>query len=76
MQDGVGNTVTNANNLITLALGSNPGSATLAGTVSQTAFSGCATFSNLSLNKSGTGYTITASTSGLTGATSTPFSVP
>ena len=76
VQDGVGNTVTNANNLITLALGANPGSATLAGTLSQTAFSGCATFSNLSLNKSGAGYTITASTSGLTGATSTPFTVP
>src|SRR5438093_105601 len=58
-----------------MALGANPGSGTLAGTATVAAASGVATFANLSINKAGTGYTLTASASGPTGATSNPFTV-
>jgi len=36
---------------------------------------GVATFSNLSINKAGTGYTLSATSSGLTGATSNAFNI-
>jgi hypothetical protein len=39
------------------------------------AVNGVATFSDLSLDKTGTGYTLTASASGLAGDTSTPFAI-
>ena len=51
VQDGVGNTVTNATNNITIAIGTNPGSATLGGTVTAAAVSGCTTFANLTLRQ-------------------------
>ncbi|HTT67876.1 MAG TPA: hypothetical protein VMF70_07605, partial [Gemmatimonadales bacterium] len=75
VQDSMGNTVTTATNNVTVAIGSNPAGGTLTGTASVAATSGVATFSNLSINKAGTGYTLTASASGLTGATSAPFAV-
>ena len=60
---------------MTLALGNNSGSGTLSGTLTEpTNASGVATFSDLSINKPGFGYTLTASSTGLTGATSNPFS--
>ena len=43
-----------------LASRTNPGSGTLSGTLSATASSGIATFSGLSINKAGTGYTLGA----------------
>jgi hypothetical protein len=46
---------------VTLAFGANPGGATLGGTVTVAAVAGVATFSTISLNKSGTGYTLVAS---------------
>ena len=73
--DGAGNTVTTANNTVTVAIGTNPGGSTLGGTVSVAAVSGVATFANLSLNRSGAGYTLTAAATGLTGATSAGFTV-
>jgi uncharacterized repeat protein (TIGR03806 family) len=75
VQDGSGNTVPSSTATVTLAIGTNPGSATLGGTTSVAAVSGVATFSNLSLNNAGSGYTLTASSTGLTGATSTTFNV-
>src|SRR5690606_36359936 len=60
---------------ITLAIGNNPGSSILSGTTTQSATSGVATFSGLSLNKVGTGYTLTAASTGLTGATSNGFDI-
>ncbi|HZE73927.1 MAG TPA: cadherin-like domain-containing protein [Gemmatimonadales bacterium] len=75
VQDASGNPVTSAIDRITVALGSNPGGATLAGTTSVTAVGGTATFSDLSLNKGGTGYTLTALGSGLISATSAAFNV-
>ncbi len=73
--DGAGNLVPTATNAITIGLGNNPGGSTLSGTVTAAAVAGAATFSTLSLNLTGAGYTLTASATGLTGATSTGFAV-
>src|SRR5438445_424127 len=75
VQDAQGNTVTTATISITLAIGTNPASGTLAGTKTVAAVNGVATFSTLSLNVVGTGYTLTAAATGLTGATSTAFNI-
>lgn len=76
LQDPSGNTVAYAGQSVTVALGANPGSGTLSGTLTaSTNASGVATFSNLSINKVGTGYTLTATSTGLTGATSNPFNI-
>src|SRR5204862_6348845 len=73
--DDAGNVVTGFTGSITVGLGANPGGGTLAGTTSVNAVSGVATFSTLSINNPGTGYTLVASASGLTGATSTSFNI-
>ena len=49
--------------------------ATLAGTLTETAANGVATFSGLTLNKPGSGYTFTATNDGLTAGTSASFDV-
>jgi hypothetical protein len=60
---------------VTLALGNNPGSGTLSCTLTQIASSGVATFNNLSIDKVGTGYTLTATSGVLTGTTSSAFNI-
>jgi predicted outer membrane repeat protein len=60
---------------VTLALGTNPSGATLSGTLTIAAVNGTATFANLSLDKAGNGYTLTASAAGLGDATSSAFDV-
>src|SRR4029077_15204525 len=75
VQDALGNTVMTSTSSITVAIGTNPASGTLSGTMTVAAISGVATFSTLSLNKAGTGYTLTGSATGLTGATSTAFNI-
>ena len=74
-QDAFGNTVPSFVGNIAMAFGTNPGTGTLAGTTPIAAVAGIATFSNLSVDKAGTGYTIAASSSGLTGATSAAFNI-
>ena len=74
VQDSSGNTVTSANSLVTLAIGTNPGSGTLSGVIAVTASSGVATFTGLSLNQVGS-YTLIASTPTLVGATSSAFNL-
>jgi hypothetical protein len=69
------NTVMSARTRITLALGNNPGGGTLSGTVTVAAVNGVAAFSDLSLDTSGTGYTLVAEATGLGRATSDPFRV-
>src|SRR5207247_9989689 len=54
VQDAQGNTVTTATTSITVAIGTNPASGTLAGTKTVAAVNGVATFSTLSLNAAGT----------------------
>ena len=62
---------------VTLAIGNNPGSSTLSVTTNPvtTDASGNASFSNLSLNKAGTGYTLTASDATPLTATSNSFNI-
>jgi len=60
---------------ITLSLASNPGTATLSGTTTLNASSGRAGFSGLYLDKSGSGYTLSASATGLNSATGNTFNV-
>jgi hypothetical protein len=67
--------VTTSTASITLAIGTNPGAGTLAGTVTKAATSGVASFTGLSINNVGTGYTLIATASGLTGATSSTFNI-
>src|SRR5437867_8707349 len=50
IQDASGTTVTSAAGAVTVALGANPGGATLSGATTVNAVSGVATFSNLSIN--------------------------
>ncbi|NMO14351.1 hypothetical protein HPC49_02580 [Pyxidicoccus fallax] len=73
VQDAHGNTRTDAANDITVALGNNPSGATLSGTLTVAATQGVASFGDLVLDARGNGYTLTASTPDLTGATSTAF---
>jgi hypothetical protein len=75
IEDSQSNVVTAATNQVTIAIGTNPSSGTLSGTVQVNAVAGVATFSTLNINKAGTGYTLAASAAGLTGATSTAFNV-
>ena len=74
VQDADGNTVTTATNVISMAIG-NSGGATLSGRTTVPAINGVATFSDLRIGLSGTGYTLTASAPALAGATSAPFVV-
>jgi hypothetical protein len=71
IEDINGNTVTTATNPVTLALGGGTG---LGGTLTATPLNGVATFNNLSVSIAGT-YTLSASSTGLTAATSTGFTI-
>ncbi|HXQ30000.1 MAG TPA: Ig-like domain-containing protein [Gemmatimonadales bacterium] len=81
--DAYGNAVTTATNSITLAVGKNPWAnvitgakgGTLSGTKTKAAVGGVATFSNLSVDRPATGYTLTASAAGLASATTNSFNV-
>lgn len=75
VQDNLGNTVTTSTALITVAISSNPGGSTLNGTTTRNASFGIAAFTGLSITQAGTGYTLAATSSGLTGATSTTFNI-
>jgi photosystem II stability/assembly factor-like uncharacterized protein len=75
VEDAEGRTVP-TNTGVTMAIGANPGSATLSGTATVDAVDGVATFSDLSIGKFGSGYTLVASAAGLQGAESAPFNVP
>jgi hypothetical protein len=67
--------VTSASDPVTLAIGTNPAAGTLAGTRTVNAVNGVATFTNLRIDRAGTGYTLAASSGSLTGATSNAFDV-
>jgi hypothetical protein len=73
--DSLGNLVATANNAVTLAFGANPGGGTLSGTTTVNAVNGVATFSTLSINRAATGYTLVASATSLSSATSDPFDI-
>ncbi len=73
VQDSSGNTVPHFAGNIMLSIGTNPGSGTLSGTRTIAASSGVATFSDLSIDEGGNGYTLLATAAGLSAATSTAF---
>lgn len=75
IQDALGQTVTGSSSAVTLAIGTNPGAGTLGGTTTVNAVNGVATFSNLSIDRAGAGYRLSASAAGLTGATSAAFNI-
>jgi hypothetical protein len=60
---------------VTLAIGTNPSGGRLLGTVTVKAVNGVATFSGLSVDTAGTGYTLVATLGSLTSATSAAFNI-
>ncbi len=74
-QDLGGNTVTGFTGNVAVAIGTNPGAGTLSGTTTVQAVAGVASFADLSIRTAGTGYTLTASSGSLKGATSAPFAI-
>ena len=75
VEDALGNVVTGSSASIAMAITTNPGSGTLSGTTPVSATSGVATFSDLQIDKVGTGYILTASSAGLTSAATNPFNI-
>jgi outer membrane protein assembly factor BamB len=77
VEDASGNVETGDNaTTISLAIGTNPSGGTLTGGAAVTVVAGVATFAGLSINKTGTGYTLTASsTPSYTAATSAAFTI-
>jgi hypothetical protein len=74
-RDAQGNTAAGFTGSVTMAIGANPGGGTLSGTKSVAAVAGVATFSGLSIDKVGTGYTLTATAAGVGSAVSSPFNI-
>src|SRR5437016_14417880 len=58
-----------------MALGNSSGGSTLGGTTTLAAVNGVASFATLTLDKTGTGYWLTATASGLSTATSSAFNI-
>src|SRR5439155_723968 len=75
VQDSTGQPATTFNGPVTVGLEANPSDAALLGTAQVNAVNGVATFADLSVDKAGSGYTLRATTSGATGATSDPFDI-
>ena len=76
VQDAFGNCVTSDNSTqVGLQITSNPGGGSLKGTTTRTAQGGLATFADLSIDRAGDGYTLTAASTGLTGALSDTFTI-
>src|SRR3989442_9501160 len=74
-RDANGNTATGFTGNVTLAIGTNAAGGTLSGTATHAAVGGVATFAGLSIDKVGTGYTLTASATGPATGTSTAFNI-
>jgi uncharacterized delta-60 repeat protein len=75
IEDAYGNVVTSASNGVKVAFAHNPTGAKLGGTTSVTVSQGIATFSRLTINKVGSGYTLQLTSSGLTSATTNAITV-
>ncbi len=73
VQDAFGNLNTGATSLITLAIGTNPGTATLVGGAPKAAVAGVASFTDVQLDKGGNGYTLAATSGNLSMGTSAAF---
>src|SRR6059058_6389082 len=73
--DATGRVDTTFHGAVTVTLGEHPAGAVLRGTRAVDAVRGVASFADLSVNRSGTGYTLVATSPGVRGATSTVFTV-
>src|SRR5207249_868371 len=72
-QDAQGNTATGFTGNVTVAIGTNPSTGTLAGTETVAAVAGVATIASVASDKVGTGYAVTATGAG--SATSAAFNI-
>ena len=76
--DDLGNTLTGFAGTVTIAIGHNGGllvPGTLKGTTTVSVVNGIATFTDLSIDSPGTGYTLKVTGTDLTGAESAPFAI-
>ena len=60
---------------VTVAISANPGGGTISGTLTRTATAGVVTFSDISIDKKGAGYTLIAAATSLTTATTNSFNI-
>ncbi len=74
-EDDSGELASTFNGTVTVTLENNSGGGTLGGTLTATASDGVAIFSGLTLTKAASGYTLQVSSSGLSGATSSPIRI-
>jgi fibronectin-binding autotransporter adhesin len=74
-KDDFGNTDVGFTGNVNVAIGTNPAGGVLSGTTTQAAVNGVATFNGLSLNNTGAGYTLVATSAGLTPDTTAAFEV-
>ena len=74
-RDANSNPVATFTGNVSIAIGTNPASGTLAGTTTVAAVGGVATFGDLGINNAGTGYTLLATATGLTAGTSATFNI-
>jgi CSLREA domain-containing protein len=73
--DQFGAVKTDATDAVTISLAANPSGDTLGGTLTRNAVGGIATFDDLNLNRSHTGYTLRAAAGSMTAATSSSFNI-
>src|SRR5689334_9188018 len=76
--DALGNAVPSFTGTVTIAIGHNGGTlaaGTLSGTLTVTVVNGVATFSDLSIDQLGNGYTLTVTAGGVVGAESAAFNI-
>jgi alpha-tubulin suppressor-like RCC1 family protein len=75
VRDAFGNAVPGAAHTVSVSLAANPGGGTLGGTVVGAASSSVATFPDLWVDRAATGYTLRATSAGLTDAVSGSFTI-
>ncbi len=75
VHDAFGNTLTSDASQISIAIGTNPAGGTLFGTTPVAAVNGVATFSDLRVDRAGSGYTLRASRTGVPDTVSAAFDI-
>ncbi len=75
VQDSSGNVMTGYDAVVAISLATNPTAATLGGSLTAPVSNGVATFSDLTISKAGSGYTLTISGGSVSAATTNPITV-
>jgi alpha-tubulin suppressor-like RCC1 family protein len=75
LRDALESAVTDATDAVTIAIAANPSGGSLLGTTTVNAVMGTATFTDVTVNQAGIGYTFEATSGSLETATSAPFDV-